>query len=234
MENPSVIKYWYGDIGIEEGENAYQWHLLDEYEQQRANDMGNAQLRRRYISTHARLRELLGKVVNVNPAQLRIHRTQYGKPYLADYPEVAFNLSHTNSTLAVAIAYDCELGIDIELCKPRVNLASLAKKCFGKEELDYWQGLPEIGRALAFYRFWTRKEAFIKAAGRGIALGLNRCVINPSRLDEFLDIPGEFGAAADWQILEIGTDEAIVGALVVSGRKVRTLEAMGEQYRTWA
>jgi 4'-phosphopantetheinyl transferase len=179
MENPCAIKYWYGGIGFEEGDSAYQWYVLDKYEQQRADGMGNAQLRRRYVATHARLRCLLGGAVNVNPAQLRIHRTQYGKPYLADYPEVAFNLSHTGSTMAVAIAFDCELGIDIELCKPRANLVPLTKKCFGKEELDYWQGLPEIDRALAFYRFWTRKEAFIKATGRGIALGLCHQSVSP-------------------------------------------------------
>ena len=66
----------------------------------------------------------------------------------------------------------------------------------------------------AFYRFWTRKEAFVKATGYGIALGLNQCVINPENPTEFLRVPENCGQASAWHVQDIDLGEGIYGALV--------------------
>jgi 4'-phosphopantetheinyl transferase len=161
----------------------------------------------------------LADVTNTAPEQLRIRKTEHGKPYLVDYPELAFNLSHTGNQMVVAIAKNCELGVDIEHCKPRTNLATLVDKCFAEQEKNYWLKLPQAQQPQAFYRLWVRKEAFVKATGRGIALGLNQCVINPENLNEFLSIPEEYGIAYDWLIQDIDMGVTICGAVVVSTSK---------------
>lgn len=217
MENRSV-KVWLGDI--ESNEKAYptHWSMLDKNERQQANNFKNDPLRQRYVAIHAKLRVLLAQTVDVDPSGLRILKAQHGKPYLADYPDVAFNLSHTANMMAAAIAFHYELGIDIEWCKPRANLSALVEKCFADEEKRYWQQLPDSKKLPEFYRFWTRKEAFVKATGRGIALGLKQCVINPNKPSEFLKIPEEFGPPSDWPIHDIRLDKepSIVGALVMN------------------
>jgi 4'-phosphopantetheinyl transferase len=150
-----------------------------------------------------------------DPAQLRIHMAQQGKPYLADYPEVAFNLSHTADKMAVAMAYNCDLGIDIEQCKARTNLAALVEKCFGEEEIGHWENLPDSLKMEEFYRFWTRKEAFVKATGIGIALGLKQCVINPGNPACLLRIPQAVGYPSEWQILDLPLGRPIYGAVAI-------------------
>ncbi|MEQ1486685.1 4'-phosphopantetheinyl transferase superfamily protein [Methyloglobulus sp.] len=207
------IKLWHGDIAASEADYGQYWQILDQVEQQHACNIKNGQLHQRYVEIHARLRILLGDAVNAPPEQLRIVKAEHGKPYLIDYPKLAFNLSHTANRMVVAIAYDCALGVDIELCKPRTNLAALVDKCFAEEEKNYWQQLPKAQQKQAFYRFWTRKEAFVKATGRGIALGLNQCVFNPDNLNELLRIPDGYGETGEWMIQDIDMDMFIYGAL---------------------
>lgn len=211
----SVIKIWLGDIAAQKDDYQRYWNILDQTEQQHALTMKNGQIHNRYVEIRARLRILLGDIVNVKPEQLRIHKAEHGKPYLVDYPEVAFNLSHSADKLAVAIANDCDLGIDIEQCKPRKNLAALVEKCFSEEELSYWQQLPEHQQTQAFYQFWTRKEAFVKATGKGIALGLKQCVINPNNPVELLRIPKGYGEVNEWLIQDIDMGAVMCGALAV-------------------
>jgi 4'-phosphopantetheinyl transferase len=215
VDNSHTIKLWQGEIAAEEADYQRYWHILDQTEQQHANSIKNEQQYKRYVAVHARLRILLGDAVNAAPEQLRIHKAEFGKPYLVDYPELAFNLSHTANKMVVVTAYHCVLGVDIELCKPRTNLAALVDKCFAEEELNYWQQLPESHQTLAFYRFWTRKEAFVKATGRGIALGLKQCVVNPQNPSELLRIPENYGQASKWLIQDIDLGGSICGALVV-------------------
>jgi 4'-phosphopantetheinyl transferase len=211
----SVIKIWLGDIAAQDDGYQRYWGILDQTEQQHALTIKNGQIHRRYVEVRARLRILLGDIVNANPDQLRINKAEHGKPYLVDYPEVAFNLSHSADKLAIAITYNCELGIDIEQCKPRKNLAALVDKCFGEEEKSYWQQLPEHQQTQAFYQFWTRKEAFVKATGKGIAIGLKQCVINPFNPVELLRIPKGYGELNEWRIQDIDMGAAMCGALAI-------------------
>jgi 4'-phosphopantetheinyl transferase len=215
-----TIKLWQGDIAATETDYPDFWSILDPSEQHHAITIKNGQLHRRYVEIHARLRIVLGDATNAAPEQLRIHKAEYGKPYLADYPDLDFNLSHTANKMVVTIAHNCDLGVDIEQCKPRKNLAALIDKCFAEEEKSYWQQLPEFQQTLAFYRFWTRKEAFVKATGRGIALGLKQCVINADNLGRFLRIPMEYGQATEWHIQDIDMGESICGALVVKNKAI--------------
>lgn len=214
------IKLWYGDIAETEADYPKYWRILDANEQHHANAFKNERLRRRYVEIHARLRLVLADVTNAAPEQLRIHKAEYGKPYLPNYPELAFNLSHTGNKMVVAMAYNCGLGVDIEQCKPRKSLAALVDKCFAQVEKSYWQKLPESQQTQAFYRFWVRKEAFVKATGRGIALGLNQCAINPKNLNEFLTIPQTYGKASEWLIQDIDMGESICGAVVANNRNI--------------
>lgn len=214
------IKLWHGDIAATEVNYRRYWRLLDPAEQQHAIAIKNEQLHKRYVEIHAQLRIVLGDVTNSAPEQLRIHKTEYGKPYLPDYSELAFNLSHTGNKVVVAIAHNCELGVDIEQCKPRKNLAALVDKCLSEEEKSYWRQLPEAQQTSAFYCFWTRKEGFVKATGRGIALGLKQCVINPENPNELLRIPDGYGEASEWLIQDIDLGQSICGAMVAKSKGV--------------
>jgi 4'-phosphopantetheinyl transferase len=212
------IQLWQGDIIGDESDYPVFWKLLEPSEQQHALLISNQQYRLKYVEIHARLKMLLADVINTKPLQLRIQKAEYGKPYLVDYPELAFNLSHTANKIIVAYGFHHELGVDIETCKPRSNLAGLVDKCFAEEEQLFWRQLPESQQTQVFYRFWTRKEAFVKAVGRGIALGLSQCVINPAYHNRFLRIPSEYGHADEWRIQEIEVENSFCAAYVTKPR----------------
>jgi 4'-phosphopantetheinyl transferase len=193
------------------------WNLLDNDERNRTQRLRNSQKQAHSIETYGRLRILLGAALDVAPDQLQFARHAHGKPYLPDFPDIAFNLSHTSDWIAIVISRRCRVGIDIESCNPRTNLAALANKCFGAEEKAYWQALPEAEQLDAFYRFWTRKEAFVKAVGQGISLGLQRCVVDPANPERMLHVPDSCGHAGNWSLYDLEVNDGICGAVAVDG-----------------
>lgn len=89
----------------------------------------------------------------------------HGKPYLKNFPEIEFNISHC-SGLAVCAVGDCPLGVDIEKEKPYRE--GLARRVLSESELRFLaEGEPEV-----FFRFWTLKESYVKAVGCGITIPL--------------------------------------------------------------
>jgi len=212
--NIDTIEIWHGNINAEDIDYPNYWRVLDADEQVRAGKFKNDLLRKRYVIVHGRLRKLLAQILNEPPEKISIKTAEHGKPYLVDTPELAFNLSHSANAMVVAVGWNCQLGVDIELCKPRTSLAGLVDKCFAKEEIAYWNKLSAAQQIAEFYRFWTRKEAFVKATGRGIGLGLNRCVVNPENPTGFLRVPADCGQASMWHVLDIAVGQGVCSALV--------------------
>ncbi|MGJ0484771.1 MAG: 4'-phosphopantetheinyl transferase family protein [Methylomicrobium sp.] len=206
-----------GRLCVHADDSAYYWGLLNGEEQHRAEGINNPQRQAYYIETYGRLRMLLGEATDSPPETLRFSKHPHGKPYLVDFPEIAFNLSHTADRIAVVIGRSCRVGIDIEACKPRTNLAALADKCFGAEEIAYWQALSETEQFRAFYHFWTYKEAFVKAVGRGIGLGLHHCVVDPANPSRMLHVPASCGPAENWSLHTLDVGNEVCGAVAVDG-----------------
>lgn len=103
------------------------------------------------------------------PADARISKTVLGKPYLADYPGVQFNLSHSGPWGACAVS-EAPVGVDVELVRPmRQNVAG---RFFTSTEQQFLARQPRPEQE--FFRLWTRKESFLKALGKGLTLPMNR------------------------------------------------------------
>ena len=225
MSGINEVEIWHGRVSTEDAHYQAYWRVLDETEQAHAGKLKNVSLHKRYVEVHGRLRNVLAETLNQSPEKIRIKKAGHGKPYLVDYPELAFNLSHSADRVIIAVGWNRQLGVDIEICKPRVNLSGLVDKCFAEEEAAYWNKLPEDQKNQEFYRFWTRKEAFVKATGRGIALGLNHCVINPGQPTAFLRVPDICGQASAWRVLDIDLGQEISCA-VVADKEIAAVSLM--------
>lgn len=94
-----------------------------------------------------------------------------GKPYLADYPDIRFNLSHSGS-MVMAVFSDREAGCDVErLSQARM---SVAQRFFTEEETAYLEAQnSDAERNQMFFRLWTLKESYLKATGEGMRMALN-------------------------------------------------------------
>ncbi len=218
----NTVNLWHGRLSEDIQSLQHYWQLLDTAEQSHASSIKNKLQQSLYVQTHALLRMLLAEMIDENPHVINIGKGEHGKPFLLDYPEIAFNLSHTADYLLIGIAQDCRLGVDVEFCKPRTNFAGFIRKCFAESEAAHWHQLPEQQKVREFYRFWTAKEAFVKATGRGIGLGLQQCVLNADLPFRFESVPAEYGSAATWQVQEIDLEPGLCAAMVSNKSNIKS------------
>ncbi len=208
------IQVWQGRVQANEALYASYWRLLDNEEQARAQRFSHQVMHQQYVEIHGRLRLLLAQILSTAPESLVIAKTAQGKPYLVNYPALAFNLSHTQDRFLIAVAWHCRVGIDIEVVKPRASLEGLVNKCFSELESQYWHRLDNADKTDLFYRHWTRKEAFVKATGAGISVGLNQCEINPEGPLAILSLPLQCGRPTDWFLQDLDLGVGYCGAIV--------------------
>lgn len=173
----SGVQIWTAHLeAFSSGELGKLSGLLDAEEKARAARFHFERDRRHYVASRGLLRRLLGDALDTPAAALTFKYGAHGKPAITPpYPEsrrLCFNLSHSAGWAIFALAWDCEVGIDLEsltrLKRDAEGMAGLAARVLSARELAIWQALPETARDAAFLRAWTRKEAYAKAIGRGL------------------------------------------------------------------
>jgi 4'-phosphopantetheinyl transferase len=151
------------------------WLTLSADEQARADRYRFARDRRWFIARRGRLRLILARYLDLNPAGLQFSYNPYGKPALQ--PQAAgllnFNLSHSQGLALFAFARQMNVGVDLEHLRADFNYLELADRFFSTRELEEFRALPPELHPQAFFLCWTRKEAFIKAHGEGLSLPLD-------------------------------------------------------------
>lgn len=145
---------------------------LTEQEQQHALRFHRVCDRLRYCTGRLLMRTILAKHVRQAPSHIELKTGPRGKPFVEHGP--SFNLSHSGPAVLLAIADNGDLGVDVELVRPLEDLDDLAHRCFSAAELEALESRSGIEKTQAFFRTWTRKEAFIKALGGGLSIDLKR------------------------------------------------------------
>lgn len=116
------------------------------------------------------LRALAAAQLDIPAADVVLDEGPYGKPSVRAAPPIFVNVSHSGDWVLVAVSRRGEVGIDVELARPDVDVMEIAPTVFTRREMD---ALVEQGpreRRAMFYRLWTRKEAVLKAWGTGFSL----------------------------------------------------------------
>lgn len=90
-----------------------------------------------------------------------------GKPFFKFLPDFYFNISHTDGLTVIAVS-ESEVGVDVE--KLRKADLRIAKRRFLKCEAEYIKSAKSDRR---FFEVWTKKEAYLKYKGTGLAGGLD-------------------------------------------------------------
>jgi 4'-phosphopantetheinyl transferase len=111
------------------------------------------------------------------------------------------------------------VGVDIERVRPEFGGFAIAERFFAPAEVAALRALPEESRRLAFFHGWARKEAYIKAKGKGLALPLDQfeVAIDPARPVALLATPPDPEEASRWSLVEIPAEPGFVAALCVEG-----------------
>ena len=194
--------------------------ILSPDERERADRFRFAIHKQRFILTRGMLRIVLGACLKRRPGDLIFSYGEYGKPRLlrtAETPHLAFNVSHSEDLAVFALTAGTEVGVDVELLRPREDLDGLARTAFSYAEFDNYRQLTPAERPRAFYRCWTRKEAFIKAIGHGFAYPLDQFDVSMGESAALLRLNGEATAATRWWLQNLATPDPFIGALAIAG-----------------
>jgi len=127
---------------------------------------------RRFESTRKLLRYLLNAYLQCS--EYRLEKTNQGKPFLPEFPEFHFNVTHSKKMIMVAF---CRMPVGVDLERVRdLDVARIAKRFFSSKELFFLQEKNQEENREIFFKLWTAKEAALKADGRGIAIGMKENV----------------------------------------------------------
>ncbi|HTP26000.1 MAG TPA: 4'-phosphopantetheinyl transferase superfamily protein [Anaeromyxobacteraceae bacterium] len=161
-----------------------------------------------YLVTRALSRAVLSRYVARTPESWHFARTEQGRPYLAeaesdpDVRWISFNLSNTRGLVACAIARDRALGVDVERTSRQHDPLLLADRVLSAPELADLRSCSTEQRPQRFFDYWTLKEAYLKARGKGLLLPLDAISIllplfSPIRLQLAAPIVDDAGG---WQL----------------------------------
>ncbi|MEQ8822963.1 MAG: 4'-phosphopantetheinyl transferase superfamily protein [Filomicrobium sp.] len=225
----TLVEIWLYSLAAKQTEISSLAKVLSEDERARAKKFAHADHGKRFIVGRARMRQILSGAIDLPPEHLQFSVTSTGKPFLSNetpqHPH--FNLSHTADTAALAICNTAEVGVDIEAIRPLRD--GFARRFFTKQEADEIDSLPEEQRLDALVRCWTRKEAYLKATGAGIAHGLAsfQVSVKPDEPAKVLAIDGGRHTADAWDLHDFSPAPEIAGAAAVrapDGAEFRVIE----------
>lgn len=200
--------------------------ILTEDEITRANRFSFERDRQRFVAARVILRSILSRYIVISPGQIRFNYNAYGKPFLApefSSDQLSFNLSHSGSMALYAITRNREIGIDIERIRSEVEHEEITKQFFSANEVAMLGAMPNEKKLEAFYTCWTRKEAYIKARGKGLSLPLNSFDVffAPRGVTMSLMTEDEPQTHSPWTILDLEPGPGYTGALAVKGTGCR-------------
>lgn len=217
---PDEVHAWRTSLDLPEAAIAELREVLSPDEQRRAAAFRQPKDRRASIVGRALLRTLLGTYLNVPPQAVQFIYNPQGRPELP--PELAggrlkFNLSHSGDLVLHAFAWDRQVGIDVERPGRQLEFESIAHRFFSRAENEAFAALPESERRDAFFRCWTRKEAFIKGTGRGLSYGLGRFDVTLAPAEAARLLRAEDDDPSRWSLCDLPAGSDYAAALAVEG-----------------
>ena len=198
--------------------------LLSGPELQRLERFRFADHRRRFQIGHGALRTILAGYLGVDPADVEFAQGPRGKPYVDHPPHSGrtgpyFNLSHSSKLALIAVA-TVEVGVDLEKVRHLESLTEIARRHFSEAEFAALDALQGPARELAFYRCWTRKEAYIKALGEGLSMPLDTFDVSLCEDPRFLACRDGREDPGHWSMVDVTPAAEFVAAAALRARPV--------------
>jgi len=187
--------------------------------------------RRHFIVARGFLRSVVARYLASQPEALRFEYGAYGKPALESGHTLRFNLSHSNEVALLAVTLDAELGVDVEHIRADFASEDIARRYFSRAEVEVFNSLPPEERVEAFFRCWTRKEAYIKAIGKGFSHALDAFDVTLAPGVEPVLLRAEDDDASRWWMGDIEVGKGYAGALIVE-RPVAEVRFFRQDYKT--
>ena len=178
--------------------------------------------REHFIVARGVLRSILGSYLGVEARELCFGYGAYGKPALmlhANAADIRFNLSHAGGLALYAVTRDRAIGIDLEYLRADIEWMQIAARFFSPREHAMLSSLPPAARLEAFFTCWTRKEAYIKARGEGLALPLDQFDVSltPGEPAQLLGVRSDLDDPGRWSFQGLSPEPGYIAAVAVEG-----------------
>lgn len=188
-------------------------HLLWPGEKHRARRFRLRSDGRRYVAGRGILRLLLGDLLMQDPARVHIATTAHGKPVLSESSPIDFSVSHSGRTALYAFTSYGDVGIDVEEIRT-LDPVRLSQTCFSIAEQAELLAIDPKVRLHTFFDGWVRKEAVVKADGRGLSLALQSFTVTLRGEPRVAQVPPD-GGARKWQLMDVEAGPAVRAALAI-------------------
>ena len=210
---PGEVHVWRFPLNGQTGADTAS--VLSREEQSRADGMTSPKARVSFVTSQSALREILARYTGADPLELTFVRGPHGKPVLAGGDgAIEFNVSHSGDWGLIAVAR-VAVGVDVEQVRPRSTTPHLEQRFLTPGERNLLaQRAGEHGES-AFFMVWSRKEAYLKAAGLGLAAPFSRVDSSGERLPDLGDDGVPRAGEAPWSVREFFVDDRHPAAVVV-------------------
>jgi 4'-phosphopantetheinyl transferase len=217
---PGDLRIWHASLDLDDDLAAGLAETLADDERARAARFMFERDRRRFVAARGILRSILGAMLALDANRVRFAYAERGKPSLAGElgHDISFNLAHSEGHALIAVANGADVGVDLEAIQPRIEPLAIAERFFAPNERAALRALPEAEHLPAFFRCWTRKEAYIKALGSGLSHPLDQFEVPIEDSGSTpLHIIESGARAAEWSLRDLSDMPSYAAAVVVRG-----------------
>jgi len=217
------VHVWELPLQVSDNALAGLANILAPAERRRAGSFHFERDRNRFIVARGALRTILGQYLHAQPMTISLECGPQGKPLLAGRfarGGLRFNLAHCEDLALLAVARGRVVGVDLERIRALGGAEEMAACFCSPRESAEFQSLPPGERDAAFFRLWTRKEAWLKATGKGIGRLLESVEVSfrAGQAARFVRLPEEAGIPApEWNLRELRPAPGFVAALAWPG-----------------
>jgi 4'-phosphopantetheinyl transferase len=226
-----LVHVWVADLDPDASRMKRCMQNLSLDERERARKFHFRRDRDRFIAARGLLRSILGRYLHIEPQGIRFRYGPQGKPAIQEThgSNIFFNVSHSHDRVLYAIARGREVGIDIELIRDDISLENVVVRFFSTRELVTLRALSPHTRGKAYYTSWVRKEAYMKATGRGLSFSLDQLETFslPGEPEECFQVRKSPDEASPWHIRDLSLGPDYAAALAVEG------DYAGHEYWRW-
>jgi 4'-phosphopantetheinyl transferase len=206
---PDEAHLWVVDPGELERTGHLSWYsgMLSPPERERLRQFSFERDRLAFLAGRGLARTALSACVpSVPPQAWEFAYTMFGRPEVAAprvRPVLRFNISHTHRLVACLVVAEVDCGVDVEALDRAADVNGLADRVLSPAEHATLSALPDQVRPALFFRYWTLKEAYLKARGCGISMPLDKCAFefSPNGIRAWFDAPLD-DDSTKWQFVQ--------------------------------
>lgn len=211
------VHIWNMELALYKEELERLGDLLNDSEWERAGKFAFEKDRTGFIIRRGVLKELLGGYLGVEAETINLAYDEMGKPRLGERNDLYFNMSDSGGIVLYAFTRGREIGIDVEYMRNEIEFDEIVGSFFSEDEQSEYFSLKAEERAKGFYTGWTRKEAYLKAIGKGLSRELDQFSVKL--------VPNSTGGSVikdeDWWVEDLDCPEGFQAALCAEGTGVK-------------